>query len=82
MDVKEARKIAERQGGVLLGFHAIPVPIYRIYVSYESFDNNPFFPLQKALLRYVDEVSKSDDNKFVAPCWEWMKILSNKRMKS
>lgn len=66
MDVKEARKIAERQGGVLLGFHAIPVPIYRIYVSYESFDNNPFFPLQKALLRYVDEVSKSDDNKFVA----------------
>lgn len=66
MDLEQAKTIAESQGYDLLGFHTIPVPVYKVIVSYDSYDNDPFFPLQKALLRIIDEIGSNVDDKFAA----------------
>ena len=66
MDLEQAKTIAENRGCDLLGFHTIPVPVYKVIVSYDSYDNDPFFPLQKALLRIIDEIGPDVDDKFAA----------------
>lgn len=66
MDLKQAMEIAKSRECILLGWHAIPVPVYKVYVSYESFDNDPFFPLQRALLRIIVEIGQSVGDKFAA----------------
>lgn len=71
MDIKQAERIAEEHGGRLLGYHTIPFPVYQIFVSYETFDDDPFFPIRKALLQWVLErqdtpQGKENHIKFVA----------------
>ena len=71
MDIKQAEHIAEEHGGQLLGYHTIPFPVYQIFVSYETFDDDPFLPIRKALLQWVLErqdtpQGKENHIKFVA----------------
>lgn len=71
MDIKQAERIAEEHGGRLLGYHTIPFPVYQIFVSYETFDDDPFFPIRKTLLQWVLErqdtpQGKENHIKFVA----------------
>lgn len=60
MDINRARHIAAERGGKLLGFHTISMPVYQIIVDYETFDDNPFFPIQRALVQYVDAMSDGE----------------------
>lgn len=55
MNIKQAIKLAKINGGTLVGFHTIPMPVYQVVLSYETIDDNPFFPIQKAILHYVDK---------------------------
>lgn len=55
MDVQQATKIAKQNGGILLGYHTVPLPVYQLIVSYDAFDENPFFPIKKALLKCVND---------------------------
>lgn len=55
MDIKQAERIAREHGGKLLGYHTIPFPVYQTLVSYETFDDDPFFPIKKALLKWILE---------------------------
>lgn len=63
MDIKQAERIAQEHGGQLLGYHTVPLPVYQVFVNYETFDDNPFFPIQKALLQWVYEREDNDDGK-------------------
>lgn len=65
MDIKQADRIAKEHGGTLLGYHTIPLPVYQVFVNYETFDDNPFFPIKKALLQWIHDREDTDDGKYV-----------------
>lgn len=58
MDMQQATKIAKQNGGTLLGYHTVPLPVYQLIVSYETFDENPFFPIKRALLKCANDFDK------------------------
>lgn len=47
MNINQAIKIAKEQGGTLIGFHSIPLPVYQVLLDYDTIDDNPFFSIQK-----------------------------------
>lgn len=57
MNIEQAIKIAKESGGTLIGFHSIPLPVYQVLLDYDTIDDNPFFPIQKAILQYVDKLA-------------------------
>ena len=57
MNIEQAIKIAKENGGTLIGFHSIPLPVYQVLLNYDTIDDNPFFPIQKAILQYVDKLA-------------------------
>lgn len=61
MNIKQAIKLAKINGGTLVGFHTIPVPVYQVVLNYETIDDNPFFPIQKAILQYVDKFASLEE---------------------
>lgn len=65
MDIKQADRIAKEHGGTLLGYHTIPLPVYQVFVNYETFDDNPFFPIKQALLQWIHDREDTDDGKYV-----------------
>ena len=50
MDIRKATKIARLNGGTLLGYHTVPLPVYQLIVSFKTFDEDPFFPIKKHCL--------------------------------
>ena len=65
MDINKAEQIARNHKGTLLGYHTIPMPVYQVFVNYETFDDNPFFPISKALLQWVYDRENCEEGKFV-----------------
>lgn len=65
IDIKTAEQLARKQGGRLIGYHTIPMPVYQIMVSYDTFDDNTFFPIHKALLQSIDDLEKHGEDKTV-----------------
>ena len=63
MNINQAIKIAKEQGGTLIGFHSIPLPVYQVLLDYDTIDDNPFFPIQKAILQYIDNLAKIEKDK-------------------
>lgn len=66
IDIKTAEQLARKQGGRLIGYHTIPMPVYQIMVSYDTFDDNTFFPIDKALLQSVDDLEADGEDKTVS----------------
>lgn len=60
MNINQAIKIAKEQGGTLIGFHSIPLPVYQVLLDYDTIDDNPFFPIQKAILQYIRKIKDSN----------------------
>src|SRR5574344_2187279 len=47
-------KYVENRKGNFLGCHAVPFPVYVIHVSYDSVDSDPFYPVYKAICKYIE----------------------------
>lgn len=47
-------RYVEARSGTLIGYHAVPFPVYVIHVGYDSFDSDPFFPVYRSILQYVE----------------------------
>ena len=65
MDIRKATKIARLNGGTLLGYHTVPLPVYQLIVSFKTFDENPFFPIKKALLKCVNDLEEKNKKQTV-----------------
>lgn len=63
MNIEQAIRIAKEQHGTLIGFHSIPVPVYQVLLDYDTIDDNPFFPIQKAILQYIDQMADIEKEK-------------------
>lgn len=62
MNVKKINEKAKETGDRLLGYHTIHLPVYLVFLQYESIDNDPFYPVQKFILQYMDGISNKDVN--------------------
>ncbi len=47
-------KYVKARGGTLIGYHSVPFPVYVVHVAYDSIDSDPFFPIYKTILQYVE----------------------------
>ena len=65
MDIQQASKIAKQNGGVLLGYHTMPLPVYQLIVEYETFDENPFFPIKRALLKCANDYEEKKNERTI-----------------
>lgn len=65
MDIQQASKIAKQNGGTILGYHTVPLPVYQLIVSYETFDENPFFPIKRALLKCVNNFEEKKNERTI-----------------
>lgn len=54
------------QNGSFIGYFQVPFPVYVVHISYDSVDKDPFFPLEKAILRYVKSCPKMDKTPYFA----------------
>lgn len=54
MKDEDFSRYAEARNGTLIGYHTVPFPVYVIHVGYDSFDSDPFFPIYRAILQYVE----------------------------
>lgn len=63
MNIEQAIKIASENNGTLIGFHSIPLPVYQVLLDYDTIDDDPFFPIQKAILQYVDKLAHIEKEK-------------------
>ena len=63
MNINQAIKIAKEQRGTLIGLHSIPLPVYQVLLDYDTIDDNPFFPIQKAILQYIDNLANIEKDK-------------------
>lgn len=65
MDIQQASKIAKQNGGIILGYHTVPLPVYHLIVSYETFDENPFFPIKRALLKCANNFEEKKNERTI-----------------
>ncbi len=63
MNIEQAKKIARENGGTLIGFHSVPLPVYQVLLDYDTIDDDPFFPIRKAILQYVDKLAHIEKEK-------------------
>lgn len=54
MKKEDFLQYVEGNGGKLVGYHAVPFPVYVVHLVYESYDSDPFFPIYRAILQYVE----------------------------
>lgn len=54
MDYAEIKTYVSDKGGRLVGYYPISFPVYGVHVTYDSIDNDPFFPIYRALLKYTE----------------------------
>ena len=54
MKEEDFSRYVETRNGTLIGYHTIPFPVYVVHVGYDSFDSDPFFPIYRAILQYVE----------------------------
>lgn len=66
MTKEEILKYVESRQGHLIGYFQVPFPVYVVHVAYDSIDSNPFFPLYRAILRYVKSCPKMDSLPYFA----------------
>lgn len=52
-DIKYIKSYVSRKSGYLIGFYPISFPVYSVHVTYDSVDNDPFFPVYRAILKYT-----------------------------
>lgn len=62
MKKEDIIQYVDKVNGTFIGYMTIPFPIYVVHIAYDSVDSNPFFPLYKALLRYMKTVDKKLEN--------------------
>lgn len=60
MKKEDILQYVESKNGTIIGYFQVPFPVYVVHVSYDSVDSDPFFPLYKAILRYVKSCPKMD----------------------
>lgn len=58
MKKEDIIQYVNKENGYFIGYMAIPFPIYVVHITYDSVDYNPFFPLYKALLKYVNTIDE------------------------
>lgn len=63
MNIEQATKIAMKYRSTLIGFHSIPLPVYQVLLNYDTIDDDPFFPIQKAILQYIDKLAHVEKEK-------------------
>ena len=66
MKINEILQYVEKENGKFIGFFPIPFPVYAVHVAYDSVDTDPFFPLYRAILRYVKSCPKMDKTSYFA----------------
>lgn len=75
MNIEQANKIAKEHCGVLVGFHSIPLPVYQVLVDYYTIDDDPFFPIQKALLQFIDKLADMEKEKGKRWCLSYISAV-------
>ena len=53
MDYSDIKSYVSERNGQLIGFYPISFPVYSVHVTYDSIDNDPFFPVYRAILKYI-----------------------------
>lgn len=66
MTKEEILKYVESRHGHIIGYFQVPFPVYVVHMAYDSIDSNPFFPLYRAILRYVKSCPKMDSLPYFA----------------
>lgn len=53
MDYNDIKLYVSERNGRLIGYYPISFPVYSVHVTYDSIDNDPFFPVYRAILKYT-----------------------------
>lgn len=53
MDCNDIKTYVSAKDGRLIGYYPISFPVYSVHVTYDSIDNDPFFPVYRAILKYT-----------------------------
>lgn len=53
MDYNDIKTYVSAKAGRLIGYYPISFPVYSVHVTYDSIDNDPFFPVYRAILKYT-----------------------------
>lgn len=53
MDFNDIQSYVSERNGRLIGYYPISFPVYSVHVTYDSIDNDPFFPVCRAILKYT-----------------------------
>ena len=57
--------VAQKEG-IFIGYYDVSSPAYVVHVEYDSVDTDPFYPLDKAILRYTHKDPKHEDLSYFA----------------
>lgn len=49
-----------QKNGTFIGYYDVSFPVYVVHVEYDSVDTDPFYPLDKAILRYTHKDPKHE----------------------
>lgn len=60
MEYNDIASYVSEKGGRLIGYYPISFPVYSVHVTYDSIDNDPFFPVYRAILKYTQIDPKHD----------------------
>lgn len=55
-----------QKDGIFIGYYDASFPVYVVHVEYDSVDTDPFYPLDKAILRYTHKDPKHENLSYFA----------------
>lgn len=61
MEDNDIASYVSKKSGQLIGYYPISFPVYSVHVTYDSIDNDPFFPVYRAILKYTQLDPKHDN---------------------
>lgn len=53
MELQEISSYIKVKDGKLLAYYAISFPVYVVHIAYDTVDSDPFFPVYRAILKYI-----------------------------
>ena len=70
-----------QKDGTFIGYYDVSFPVYVVHVEYDSVDTDPFYPLDKAILRYTHKDPKHEDLSYFASLTGFDRSLLSTRIR-